>query len=119
MTETSHLANELARLKKLDRSKYTAAQIAAIDAAISAAEKAIARGASIAARKTRQQRADDDKRARWLGHRLQLVAERDKRIKAVLETLVSDLPEQERYLFPERWPDAPRPEKPIVNKTDS
>jgi hypothetical protein len=119
MLENSHLADELARLKKLDRSKYTTAQIAAIDAAISAAEKAIVRGASIAARKTRQQRADDDKRARWLGHRLQLIAEQDKRAKAMLEMLLSDLPEPERYLFPERWPDAPRPEKPTMKGDNS
>lgn len=119
MLENSHLAGELARLEKIDRSRYTPAQIAELDAALSSIRKKIERAASITSRKTRQQRADEDKRARVLGHLVQALAERDKRMKQALETLLDNLPEQDHYLFPERWLDAPRPEKPIVKATES
>jgi len=119
MNDDSYLADELARLEKIDRRRYTAKQLAELDAALSSIRKKIERAASITSRKTRQQRADEDKRARLLGRRLHDLAERDKRAKAMVDTLLSDLPEQERYLFPERWPDARRPEKPIGKGSDS
>ena len=70
-----------------------------------------AREQAILARKSRQQRADETRRSIVLGKRLEGLAQHDKRAKAIIEMLLTDLEEQFHYLYPEKWPDAVRPSK--------
>jgi hypothetical protein len=65
-----------------------------------------AREQAILARRSRQQRADETRRSIVLGKRLEGLALHDKRARAMVEILLTDLEEQFRYLFPEKWPDA-------------
>jgi len=70
-----------------------------------------AREQAILARKSRQQRADETRRSIVLGKRLEGMAQHDKRAKAMIQTLLVDLEESFRYLFPEKWPNVQRPTK--------
>jgi hypothetical protein len=94
--DTDKIENE--QLVKLEKIRKRIAQLEA-------------REQVILSRKTRQQRADATRRAIVIGKRLEGLAATDKRTKAIVETLLSDLEEQFRYLFPEKWPGAQRPSK--------
>jgi hypothetical protein len=76
-----------------------------------------AREQSILTRKSRQERADETRRSIVLGKRLEGLAQSDKRASAMIENLLVDLDETFKYLFPEKWPTAPRPSKKGINET--
>jgi hypothetical protein len=95
-TDTRKIGNE--QLAKLEKIRQRIAQLEA-------------REQAILSRKSRQERADETRRAIVLGKRLEGLSGHDKRARAMVEILLNDLEEQFRYLFPEKWPDAQRPRK--------
>lgn len=60
---------------------------------------------------TPRQRAEARNRTAALGQQLEEWARHDARARAFLKALIARIPDSERYLFPECWPEAQRPTK--------
>ena len=95
-------------MTEIDTKRIAAEQLAKLEKIRKRIAQLEAREQAILARKSRQQRADATRRAIVLGKRLDGLTAHDKRAQSMVETLLNDLEEQFRYLFPEKWPNAKR-----------
>lgn len=96
-------------MSEIDTGKIETEQLAKLEKIRKRIAQLEAREQAILSRKSRQQRADETRRAIVLGKRLEGLTVSDKRARSMFEILLADLEEQFHYLFPEKWPNASRP----------